>query len=148
MVERLAPRQVPHTPRRVRSPMVGDAPRAIEIRQKESRCRHDTLNQSDTQDLSITVSAALTITTPSLPDAEVGKSYNKTLARSGGVAPFTWSVTPSLPSGLNLNESTGQITGTPEAGTAGTYSLTFTVEDSSTPTSQTASKLLELKIKP
>jgi len=148
MVERFAPRQVPHTPRRVRSPMVGDAPRAIEIRQKESRCRHDTLNQSDTQDLSITVSAVLTITTTSLADAEVGKNYSKTVQRSGGVAPFTWSVTPPLPSGLNLNTSTGQISGTPAAGTAGTYTLTFTVQDSSTPTPQTASKSLELTIKP
>ena len=108
----------------------------------------DTLNQSDTQSLSIAVSAALTITTNSLPDAEVGKSYNRTLQRSGGVAPFTWSVTPPLPNGLSLNPSTGQITGTPAAGTDGNYTLTFTVQDSSTPTPQTASKLIELKIKP
>ena len=109
----------------------------------------DTLNQSDTQDLSIAVSAVLAITTSSLPDAEVGKSYNKMLQRSGGVAPFTWSVTPPppLPSGLNLNASTGQITGAPAEGTEGTYNLTFTVQDSSTPTPQTASKLIELKIK-
>ena len=107
----------------------------------------DTLNQSDTQALSIAVSAALTITTNSLPDAEVGNSYNKTLQRSGGVAPFTWSVTPPLPNGLSLDTSTGKITGTPAEGTDGTYTLTFTVQDSSTPTPQTASKLLELKIK-
>ena len=107
----------------------------------------DTLNQSDTQDLSIAVSAALTITTNSLPDAEVGKSYNRTLQRSGGVAPFTWSVTPPLPDGLSLDASTGKITGTPAEGTDGTYTLTFTVQDSSTPTPQTASKSLELKIK-
>lgn len=148
MVERLAPRQVPHTPRRVRSPMVGDAPRAIEIRQKESRCRHDTLNQSDTQDLSIAVSAALTITTNSLPDAEVGKNYGPTVHRSGGIAPFTWSVTPALPAGLDLEAPTGKFSGSPEVGTDGDYTLTFTVQDSSTPTPQTDSKLLELRIKP
>ena len=107
----------------------------------------DTLNQSDTQDLSITISAVLTITTNSLADAEVGKNYNKTVQRSGGLAPFTWSVTPALPDGLILNTSTGQISGKPAAGTDGTYSLTFTVQDSSTPTPQTASKVLELKIK-
>src|SRR4029078_10974102 len=106
----------------------------------------DTLNQTDTQDLSIAVSAALTITTPSLQDAEVGKSYHKMLQRSGGVAPFTWSVTPPLPDGLSLEASTGEITGTPAAGTDGTYTLTFTVQDSSTP-AQIASKVLELKIK-
>jgi putative Ig domain-containing protein len=108
----------------------------------------DTLLQSDTQALSIVVSAALAITTASLPDAEVGKSYNKMVNRSGGVAPFTWSVTPSLPDGLNLNTSTGQITGSPAEGTGGDYSLVFTVVDSTAPTPQTASRTLALKIKP
>jgi len=108
----------------------------------------DTLNQSDTQTLSIAVSAALAISTNSLPDAEVGKNYNKDVQSSGGVGPFTWSVTPSLPDGLNLNTSTGQVMGTPAEGTGGDYSLTFTVVDSTTPTPQTASRTLALKIKP
>jgi hypothetical protein len=107
----------------------------------------DALAQSDTQALSIAVSAALTITTTSLPNATVGHSYSATLQRSGGVSPFIWSVTPALPTGLNLDTSTGKISGTPAAGTAGTYSLTFTVQDSSTPTPQTASKVLSLTIK-
>jgi hypothetical protein len=108
----------------------------------------DALSQSDTQPLSIIVSAALTITTASpLPNARVGKSYNQTLQRSGGVTPFTWSVAPALPAGLNLNASTGAITGTPATGTAGVYSnLAFTVQDSSTPTKQTATKVLILTI--
>ena len=108
----------------------------------------DTLNQSDTQDLSIDVSVALRITTNSLSDAEVGKSYNRMLQRSGGVAPFTWSVTPPLPNNLSLNPATGQISGTPEAGTDGDYTLSFTVQDSSTPTPQTASQPLDLTIDP
>ena len=105
------------------------------------------MNQSDTQSLSIAVSAALEITTNSLPDAEVDKNYNRMLQRSGGVAPFTWSVTPPLPDGLNLNASTGQITGRPDRGTDGDHNLTFTVQDSSAPTPQTDSKTLKLKIK-
>jgi len=88
----------------------------------------------------------LTITTSLLPNAKVGKSYNQTLQRSGGVSPFTWSVTPALPTGLNLNASTGAITGTRAAGTAGVYSFTFTVQDSSTPTKQTATQVLILTI--
>jgi len=108
----------------------------------------DTLNQADTQALSIVVSAALAITTTSLPTAQVGQPYDATLQRSGGVAPFTWSVTPALPSGLNLDAATGHITGTPAAGTAGDHALTFTVEDSSTPAHQTASKPLTLTISP
>ena len=110
----------------------------------------DALGQSDTQALSIAVGAALTITTNSpLPNAKVGNSYNTTLQRSGGVSPFTWSVaTPGLPTGLTLNVSTGTISGTPAAGTAGTYTRTFTVQDSSTPTPQTASKPLSFTINP
>src|SRR4029078_646960 len=42
----------------------------------------DTLNQSDTQDLSIAVSAVLMITTNSLQDAEVGHSYSRRVNRS------------------------------------------------------------------
>jgi hypothetical protein len=116
----------------------------------------DALFQSATKAFSLTISPApppLTITTTSpLPDAEVGKSYNKTLNRSGGVPPFIWSVAPALPAELSLNPSldtlSAKITGTPAEGTAGTYSLTFTVQDSSTPTPQTDSKVLSLKIKP
>ncbi len=112
----------------------------------------DAVSQSDSQPLSITIHAApapLTITTDSpLPIAEVGKSYSATVRRSGGVSPFIWSVTPELPTGLKLDTSNGKITGKPAAGTAGMYLLTFTVQDSSTPTNQTASKPLVLTIAP
>src|SRR5262249_10589266 len=49
------------------------------------------LPQPATKAFSLTISAApppLTITTNSLPNAKVGNSYNQTLQRSGGVAPF------------------------------------------------------------
>jgi large repetitive protein len=109
----------------------------------------DALSQSATQPLSITISSApppLTIATTSLPNAKVGQSYNTTLQRSGGVTPFTWSVTPALPTGLSLDPLTGAITGKPATGTGGVHSLTFTVQDSSTPTKQTATKVLSLTI--
>ncbi len=106
----------------------------------------DTLNQSDTQSLSIAVSAALAITTNSLPDAEEGDSYSRTLRTSGGIQPVSWSVTPPLPDGLSLNPATGEISGTPADGTEGRYDLTFTAQDSSTPP-QISNKLLELQIR-
>jgi hypothetical protein len=49
---------------------------------------------------------------------------------SGGTAPFTWSETGALPPGLSL-DATGGLSGTPV--TAGTYSFTVTVTDSSNP---------------
>jgi Putative Ig domain len=107
------------------------------------------MTRFDTQDLALTIAGALTITTTSLPNAKVGNSYNTTLQRSGvACPPLTWSVAPELPPGLNLNASTGTISGTPATGTAGDYSRTFTVQDSLTPTPQTANKVLSLKINP
>jgi hypothetical protein len=106
------------------------------------------LSQSDTQDLSIIVSDVLTITTTSLPNAKEGEAYTTTLQSSGGLPPVSWSVNPPLPDGLSLNPATGEISGTPGSGTAGTPPpFTFTVQDSS-PTPQTANKQLELTIDP
>lgn len=46
---------------------------------------------------------------------------------SGGDAPYVFTVSPSLPTGLALNSSTGQITGTPTTTTAAaTYTVTAT----------------------
>jgi hypothetical protein len=58
-----------------------------------------------------------------------GTAYSSTLVRSGGVAPYTFSISSgSLPPGLTLNASTGAITGTPT--TAATYSYTAKAKDS------------------
>jgi hypothetical protein len=59
----------------------------------------------------------------------VGTSYADTLVVSGGIGPYTFSVTSgSLPPGLTLNATMGRITGTPAA--AGTYGFTVKVADS------------------
>ena len=71
---------------------------------------------------------ALTISPASLPMPAAGVAYNQTIIASGGVGPYTYAVAAgSLPSGLTLNTSTGQITGTPTAG--GAYSFTITATD-------------------
>ncbi len=61
--------------------------------------------------------------------AQVGVAYSSALTVTGGVAPYTFSISiGALPPGLSLNSSTGAITGTPT--TAGTYNLTAQVVDS------------------
>ena len=64
------------------------------------------------------------------PGGEVGVTYSDQLTVTGGTSPFTWSVSAgSLPGGVTLNASTGLLSGTPT--TAGTYSFTVKVTDSS-----------------
>jgi len=71
---------------------------------------------------------AVTIVTGSLPDGQVGVAYSATLQASLGTPPYTWSISAgSLPAGLTLNGSTGDISGAPT--TAGTSTFTVMVTD-------------------
>src|SRR6202167_5661001 len=95
------------------------------------------LTQSVSLSLTIAASTALAITTSSLPNGMVRGSYSATLAASGGIAPYSWSITSgTLPAGLVLSAATGAITGTPSAPVSATP-LTFRVQDSSS-TAQSA----------
>jgi hypothetical protein len=86
----------------------------------------------------------LSISPASLPDGQLGTSYNQTLAASNGNPPYTWSVSSgSLPKGLSLNAAAGAITGTPTA--AGGYNFAVQVTDS---TSDTASLALSIGVAP
>ncbi len=71
-----------------------------------------------------------TITTTSLPNGTEGAAYNQMLQATGGTPPYTWSIIGSLPPGLSLDSATGVISGTADAGSAGTYNFTARVDDS------------------
>jgi Tfp pilus tip-associated adhesin PilY1 len=86
--------------------------------------------------------SALTITAPTatsnLTDANRGVPYNYQCTASGGHAGYySWSAS-GLPSGLSINSSTGLISGTPTA-SAGTYSVTISLNDGYATKSVTAS---------
>jgi len=107
-------------------------------------------NQTETLQLSLKihpVPTPLAITSPdgsSLPPARFRMNYNTTLKGSGGILPYTWSITPALPTGLLLNTSTGTITGMPALSAARFNSLTITLQDSSLPTNQSTTKPVTL----
>ena len=59
----------------------------------------------------------LGITTTSLPDGEVDVPYaGAQLTAAGGEQPYTFVAESDMPTGLTLNPSTGQISGTPDTG--------------------------------
>ena len=86
---------------------------------------------------------ALTITTTTLPNGTVNQPYATTVGGSGGITPYTWSVTPALPANLSFDQTTGAITGIPAA--QGTTGHTFTLQDSSSPV-QTVQQSLSFTI--
>ena len=74
--------------------------------------------------LSISIEGLITITNTSLPDGNVGIFYDSQLMATGGIAPYTWSLSATsgpLPPGLTLTAGTGVISGTPT--TTGSYPI-------------------------
>jgi large repetitive protein len=100
----------------------------------------DSAGNTANASLPLSVSAALAITTTSLPPATAGASYSTTITASGGTAPYSWSGTGV--DGLTLNAS-GVLSGTPSA--AGTFTQSVTVKDSA---GNTASASLSLSVAP
>ena len=109
------------------------------------------INQTNNRQLSLTIDSAvppLTIVFPAgnvLPNGRVDRRYSQTLLASGGTQPYTWSVSPALPDGLQLDESTGSLTGTPT--TSGNFSHVYTVRDSTLPANLTNSRSISLRIR-
>jgi hypothetical protein len=95
--------------------------------------------------LTVEPGPALSILTMALPTATQGAQYVANLNAVGGVPGYSWYVREgSLPTGLSLNGSTGEIEGTPRE--AGTFSLSFTVQDDTTPSPQTTTQTVTLTI--
>ena len=90
---------------------------------------NDLLTGSTTFTIVISAAAAADVVSVTKPSelSTSGQCYSSKVSASGGVAPYTFSVTSgSLPTGLSMSSS-GQISGTPTA--AGTF-VTVTARDS------------------
>ncbi|MGB6485075.1 MAG: Ig domain-containing protein [Candidatus Acidiferrales bacterium] len=102
--------------------------------------------QTATQSLSLTVGPPnpLSIVTTSLPEADSASLYSQTILETGGVGPFTWTVTNGiLPSGMSLESATGTISGIATAVSTNTF--TVQVIDSESPP-KSASATLTLAV--
>jgi uncharacterized protein (TIGR03437 family) len=77
------------------------------------------------------LSAALSVTTTSLPSGTVGTPYSAQLSAAGGTPPYgSWAAAGNLPPGLTLSPSTGVIAGTPSTAAGSPFNFNVTVRDS------------------
>jgi len=86
------------------------------------------------------VAPTLAINTTALPATTAGAPYNAALSASGGVPPYTWTIS-GLPPGIGSNAATGVINGAALVG--GSFPVTIVVRDF---TNVTASKTLSLTV--
>jgi hypothetical protein len=98
----------------------------------------DANSATATATFSLTVTGAVTAT-QAIASAVLTQNHAATsftpVTGSGGTAPLSYSVSPSLPTGLSMASSTGAITGTPTAtSSATTYTVTVTDANSATAT--------------
>ena len=105
--------------------------------------------KSNTKEFSIIIASqgTLMITNKSLPDAIKGTPYTAPLSAIGGTPPYgQWTiVSGALPTALNIDATTGIISGTPNPDNPATFNFTVQVTDNSTP-NRTATQALSIKV--
>ena len=94
---------------------------------------------------SVTPPPPLTLACPTAT-AQVGSAYSSAFTAAGGVTPYTFSSTGSLPTGLTLNSSSGTLTGTPSA--SGSFTFTAQVVDSSGSAAGTVTSSCTIAVSP
>ena len=95
----------------------------------------DAAQRTDTRTYSMTIQGAFRITTATLAVGTVGVPYSQLIGTSGGMGPFTWTIsTGTLPEGLNLGAGSGLVSGMPSR--AGRFPFTVSTRDSANQTTQ------------
>ena len=99
--------------------------------------------------ISVITVAPLQAVTPPLPSGDVAVGYNANLVATGGVPPYTWSMTSGqLPSGLKLDPTTGIISGTPILATTPPTPTNFTVQVEDSNSTKSTPQALSIVIDP
>lgn len=89
----------------------------------------DSTGQTATKALVLIVNPApLVISTTAVFPGTVGLTYSQTFSATGGIPPYRWVLTGSLPAGLTFDAGTSTIVGTPQ--TTGNASIVVQVTDS------------------
>jgi hypothetical protein len=89
----------------------------------------DSASEKTAGAFAITIDPALTVTTaPALATASAGAAYSQTFTALGGVPPYRWAISGTVPSGLSLTATTGVLSGTPTQ--VGDFPITVQVTDS------------------
>jgi hypothetical protein len=90
-----------------------------------------------THSVTITVVEALgSISPTTMADGKENMPVSVQFTVSSGTGNYTWSVS-GAPNGVTINSSTGLLSGTPQPGTAGNYTLTVSVVDNTPPVAST-----------
>ncbi|MGE0881914.1 MAG: FG-GAP-like repeat-containing protein [Blastocatellales bacterium] len=87
----------------------------------------DSSGLTDIQNFSVTINCpTITVTPATAANGFVGTAYSQTFTQTGGNGAITWSSTGTLPDGLTLDPSTGELAGTPTAVGAFTFTVRAT----------------------
>ena len=123
------------------------APAATSAAQTVTVTATSVKDASKTGTATITVAAAPKITTTSANlNSVVGAAYSQQLAGSGGITPYTWTLSSGQLPGCLTMTSGGLISGTVVASCAGAYTPTFTLTDSGSPNKLTATQEIDITI--
>ena len=82
-------------------------------------------------------SSPITVTPASLAAPVISVSYNQSISSTGGIAPYSYTLSSALPAGMSLS-STGIISGTPRE--SGVFVFGVQIADSTMPTALTTTK--------
>lgn len=88
----------------------------------------DSSSHAVSRDFNMVINPSPQILTSALPGITVSQTYNEAMSSSGGTLPLTWDISSgALPAGVNLNSSTGVLSGI--ASVSGIFTFTARLTD-------------------